>query len=120
MNRHALAIPAMLVLALGYSSAYHVGEKPSSRKDDVNTPRIVQCTSHLVEFTATVDEPVQLAVYDVLGNLIENDGRMVQTLRPVNGRGVFQLNIAGGISGVYFITLRNSFGITTISVAEVR
>jgi hypothetical protein len=120
MNRHALFVPALFVFVLVPSSAYHVGEKPASRENDTNTPRIVQCTSHHVEFTATIDEPVQLAVYDVLGNLIENNGRMVQTLQPVNGRGVFQLNIGGGISGVYFITLRNSFGVTTISVAEVR
>jgi len=120
MNRNYISIPALLVLALGHSSAYHVGEKPAGRDDDANTPKIVQCTSHHVEFTATVDEPVQLAVYDVLGNIVSNDGHMVQTLQPVNGRGVFQLNIAGGISGVYFITLRNRFGVTTISVAEVR
>jgi hypothetical protein len=120
MNRHALSVPALFVLALGYAGAYHVGEKPADRGEHHNTPTIIRCTTDHIEFTVTVDDPVELAVYDVLGNIVENNGRMVQTLQPVSGRGVFQLNLTDRISGVYFITLRNRFGITTISVAEVR
>lgn len=120
MNRHALSVPALLMLALGHANAYHVGEKQAGKGGHPDTPKIVRCTPDYIEFIATTDDPVQLVVYDILGNLVENNGRMEQTLRPVNGSGSFQLNIADRISGVYFITLRNRFGIATISVAEVR
>lgn len=100
--------------------AYHVGEKPKEERDNSKAPRIILVASDRLEFTAATDDPVTLAVYDVRGNNMMNNGLSSESSIPVGGRGSFHLSFGSAASGVYFITLRNGSGITTLGVAELR
>ena len=100
--------------------AYHVGEKPKEERDNSKAPRITFVAADRVEFTTTTDDAVILAVYDVRGNNMMNNGLSSESSMPVGGRGSFRLSLENVASGIYFITLRNQSGISTLGVTELR
>jgi len=115
---HILALFLSLMVIPVY--AYHVGEKPKGERDNSKAPRITLVASDRLEFTTATDDPVILAVYDVRGNNMMNNGLSSESRMPVGGRGSFGLSFGSVASGIYFITLRNQAGITTLGVAELR
>lgn len=120
MKKICHIFPFFLLLMAVSLHAYHVGEKPKGERDNSKAPRITFVTSDRVEFSTATDDPVTLAVYDVRGNNMMNNGLSSESSIPAGGRGSFRLSFGSVASGIYFITLRNGSGITSLGVAELR
>jgi hypothetical protein len=120
MNKIVTIATAMLALIPSATLADHVGEKPLRPAANANVPRITRITSDRVEFSTTNDDPVVLAVYDIMGNNMLNNGVSAESVIPSMGRGSFRLSFRASASGTYFITLKNHAGIAAVGVAEIR
>jgi hypothetical protein len=110
---------ALMLIAVIEAHAYHVGEKPPGERRSASLPRITFVGTDRVEFSTPIDGEVTLGVYDIRGDVILNEGMASQTIDPIDGRGSFHLMLEAIPSGVFFITLRNSAGITAVGVAEL-
>ncbi|KXK53008.1 MAG: T9SS type A sorting domain-containing protein [Chlorobi bacterium] len=119
--RTLLVFTALLFLLPPLVEAYHVGEKPRpAPPSDAGKPQILRVSQTELEFGSAVAGPVALRISDVRGNLLSNNGRYVTEAEPINGKGRFVLNLDNLRSGVYFIVLSNSAGVSSRGVLEVK
>lgn len=118
--RRLTPVLALWLLSASIVAAYHVGEKPyPPLLDDAGTPRILRISQTDLEFSALTDGPVTLRISDTRGNLLSNNGRLYTETEAINGKGHFSLDLADLQSGVYFIVLSNSAGVSATGVVEV-
>jgi len=120
MKSNRWIVPMIFGLAAAPCLGYHFGEKPGHSDEANGRPVIVRLEGDVVEYRCDRDEPVTLAIYDVRGNLIPNNGMLTQQSVPEQGSGRFAIALPSLPSGVYFITLRNSAGITAVGIAGVK
>ena len=116
-----LTLLALLCLPATPLLAYHVGEKPQPTPvSHTGAPRILHLSQTMLEFVSPASGTVTLRISDVRGNLLSNNGRLYDEAEPSNGAGRFLLRLDRLGSGVYFIVLSNSAGVSATGVVEVR